>query len=295
MSVALCTLAINEMEWLPKLYEQHKDWPGLVKWVFVESADRVYAETNPGMASPQGLSVDGTSEFLKELQEQDQRVVYIPYGFSKHSNPAQGKCDSRSQYLYALESVKPDLIWVLDADEFYRHQAQADISQLMGMYLPRGFTAFCFRYRSPWRPPAYTKFPLFTYEVLGGFWEIPLCRGWRWLPGMRYSKNHNTPETSSGVLLDARMYRFDKVYRPGYPECAHLSYASSLWARRAKHRYYAARGEGKVDFRGWYVESRAAWEVWDPEKTVLPHGAHVVPYAGPVPECFEPVDGVPYV
>src|SRR4051794_7463634 len=38
MSVLLATLCINEMEWLPRLYEQHKDWPGMAGWVFVEAA-----------------------------------------------------------------------------------------------------------------------------------------------------------------------------------------------------------------------------------------------------------------
>lgn len=285
MSVALCTLALNEMEWLPKLYEQHKDWPGMVKWVFVESADRVYAETNPRMVSEDGLSVDGTSAFLSLLSKQDPRVVYVPYGFSNHQDPAQGKCDSRSQYLRALGNVKPDLIWVLDADEFYRKQAQADITQLMTMQIQHGFTAFLFRYRSPWRPPSVSHFPLFCYEVKGGFWGIPLCRGWKWFPGIKYIRNHNTPETARGDLLDVKMYRFDKIYRDGYPECAHMSYTSSLWSREAKHRYYAARGEGRVDSRGWYVESRAAWETWRPG-TLLPRGAQVVPYEGPVPECF---------
>ena len=67
MSIVLSTLCLNEMEWLDKLYAQHKDWVGLEKWIFVESADRVYAETNPDMVSSSGLSVDGTTEFLREL------------------------------------------------------------------------------------------------------------------------------------------------------------------------------------------------------------------------------------
>lgn len=286
MSTALCTLILNEMEWLPKLYEQHRNWPGMVKWIFVESADRIYAETSPEMVSPGGLSVDGTSDFLKDLARDDDRVVYVPYGFSRHSDPAQGKCDSRSQYLLALEDVKPDVIWVLDADEFYRRQAQSDITQLMHMYARQGFTAYCFRYRSPWRPPSVLFLPLFTYEVKGGFWDIPLCRGWKWSKGMTYSQNHNTPQARDGQLLDKHIYRFDKIYRNGYPECVHMSYTASLKTRRAKHLYYAARGEGIVDFRGWYVESRAAWETWKPG-SFLPKQATVVPYGGPIPECFE--------
>ena len=81
MKLTLCTLVLNEMEWLSKLYEQHKNWPAVEKWIFVESADRVYAETNPDMVSTKGLSTDGTTEFLDELARSDSRVTHIKYGF----------------------------------------------------------------------------------------------------------------------------------------------------------------------------------------------------------------------
>ncbi len=90
MSIQLNTLCLNEMEWLPRLYEQHRDWHGMGHWVFVEAADRAYAEANPDMVSKDGLSIDGTSEWLADLAKRDDRVIYIPHGFTGHENPAQG-------------------------------------------------------------------------------------------------------------------------------------------------------------------------------------------------------------
>ena len=75
-TVALCTLCLNEMEWLARLYEQHRNWPGLLKWVFVEAADVVYAKTNPDMVTSFGLSVDGTSDYLRNLSREDSRIVW---------------------------------------------------------------------------------------------------------------------------------------------------------------------------------------------------------------------------
>ena len=287
----LATLCLNEMEWLPTLYAQHRRWPGLAKWVFVESADRVYAETNPGMVSSQGLSTDGTSEFLQELSRQDDRIVYVPFGFSRHSNPAQGKCESRSKYLSEADKVKPEFLYVVDADEFYTESAQEIIVKTMEESRTNS-TAFCFKQRHIWRPPSIAGHPLFEYEARGGFWNIPHCRGWRWFPGLRYVRNHNTPEMRNGYFLDRGIVRYDVAYdrSPGnLPYCVHMGFASSQATRVAKNRYYAARGEGtKSDpKRGWYVESREAFDYWTPAAGMkLPHDAIVAEYNGDIPEAF---------
>lgn len=282
-TVVLCTLCLNEMEWLPKLYEQHKDWPGMSAWVFVEAADRVYAETNPDLVSNEGLSVDGTSAFLYRLSVEDPRVTYVPFGFSASADdPAQGKCAARTEYLHCADQFEPDYLWVLDADEFYVKKDQSRLMGVMDVYR-RARSAFCFRHCHPWWPESVRHLPWNAYEVVGGFWDIPLCRGWRWECGLVYASNHNTPEAPDGRMLDASMKRLDQ--RPNMPQCCHMAWASNASNRRAKNAYYAARGEGKVDHRGWYVQSRAAYETWKPGDA-LPKGARVAPYSGPVPECF---------
>lgn len=288
MRIVLGTLCLNEMEWLPTLYEQHKDWPGLVKWVFVEAADRVYAESNPQLVSHDGLSTDGTTEFLWKLSLRDPQVVHVRHGFtgSVTESPAQGKCEARSRYLAEAESVEPDLIGVLDADEFYCRDDQSQVGELVGGLAP--YSAFCFRHREIWRPPVLVRRPLFEAEVVGGFWAIPYCRWWRWSPGLRYGRNHNTPQRPDGSLLDDAMIRLDRQPEVGehrFPQMIHLGFAASLATRQAKHAYYRARGEGRTDKRGWYVASRAAWESWRPGRS-LPRRAHVVPYQGPIPEAF---------
>ena len=284
MSILLATLCLNEIEHLQNLYVQHKDWPGLGYWVFVESADRYYAKANPDMVSKEGLSIDGTSQFLRSLAEKDPRVVYIPHGFSANEDPAQGKVESRQQYLRIANEVKPSFIFVLDADEFYTYDGQDQITRLMDQS-SRTATGFRFKHRYPWRPNSILSQPLFDLEVIGAYWSIPHVRGWRFYPGMRYASNHNWPETKDGLTLSKRVIRYDAMPSPN-PECAHLAFASSHRVRAAKHKYYIVRGEGLSDGRQMYVDCRASFETWKPGKK-LPHGASIIKYTGPIPEVFE--------
>lgn len=281
MRICLCTLVLNEMEWLPRLYQQHKDWPGLVKWVFVESADKVYATTNPNLVSSQGLSVDGTTEWLDLLASQDDRVVHVKHGFSTSSDPAQGKCQSRQRYLDEIAEVRPDFFFVVDADEFYIRDEQGPIIELLKKY--RRGNAWILRHRDIWHPQIVSEEPLFKYEVRGGFWDIPYCRCWRWMTGLSYSSNHNTPEVS-GKGLDKNLVRLDAW--ESMPEFIHMGFACNPAIRAAKNRYYEARGESVDKKRSWYCDSRACFENWKPNDR-LPRGAKVCLYDGPIPECFQ--------
>lgn len=275
MKIALVTLCLNEMEWLPKLYAQHKDWPHLVSWVFVEAADVVYAKTNPGLVSAEGLSVDDTSNWLQSLAKEDPRVKYIPYGFSRHEDPALGKVPARQAYLDYLEEVTPDFFVVLDADEFYCKADQAMVNHRMASSRDK-FRHFCFGFTHIWHPAALKDEPLFRYEVMGGFWGMPHTKGVRWAPNLRYTDSHQRCMCGDGPEM---MQRF-----PG-PKCIHMAFASDPEHRAAKHRYYEDRGEAGSR-RDWYVESRKAFEKYRPGTNRLPRGARVVSYRGPIPEVF---------
>ena len=282
MSVLLATLCLNEMEWLPRLYRQHKDWPELAQWVFVEAADRVYAEANPGTVNGAGLSTDGTSEFLEQLTSRDSRVVYIKHGFSEDPDPAKGKIAARQRYLEVAGQVAPQFVIGLDADEFYTREDQGRLIEVM-----RGepsYHCFTFPKREIWRPPSLAQEPLLRYEAVGGFWGIPCCHWWRWSRGLYYQDCHNIPCHRKGWHLNDRIGQLHNDLSK--PQMLHLGFASERVATRlAKNRYYAERGEAADPQRSWYVESRAAWEKWRPGER-LPRGARIALYDGPVPEIF---------
>lgn len=277
MKFALVTLCLNEMEWLPKLYAQHKDWPSLTDWVFVEAADAVYAETNPDLVNSIGLSIDGTSDWLSKLASEDPRVHYIPFGFSRHQDRALCKIPARQAYLDYLESVRPDYFLVLDADEFYCRKDQDVINRRMENSHPR-FRHFCFGWTHIWHPASLSDSPLFSYHVMGGFWAMPHTKGVRWAPNLRYVDTHQKCVNGNGMEL---------MMRISHPKCVHMAFASDSSHRAAKHRYYEDRGEASPgQRRGWYVESRKAFETYQPGDE-LPRGARVLRYTGPVPEVFQ--------
>jgi glycosyltransferase involved in cell wall biosynthesis len=275
MKLALCTLVLNEMEWLPKLYEQHKNWPGLVEWVFVEAADKVYAETNPELVSADGLSVDGTTEYLTRLAAIDKRITHIKYGFTKHKDPALGKVAARQAYLDYLVDIRPEFIMILDADEFYMQADQSIINNIMESE-DSSTRHFCFQFTHPWHPACIQEEPLFTLEVVGGFWDMRHTKGIRWSTGLRYAGNHQRPE-------DPDLAGNLKFYSE--PSCIHMAFAASHTLRKAKNDYYKARGEAADRRRRWYCESRSMFETWKPGDS-LPRGAEVKWYRGPIPECF---------
>lgn len=282
MKIMLATLCLNEMEHLPNLVKQHINWPNLAAWVFVESADRVYAEVNPRLVSHNGLSVDGTTDYLTTLTAQNSLVKHVPYGISSHPDPAQGKVASRQAYLAYAEKIRPDFVIVLDADEFYTVADQQAINTIVAN-LKSGFSAVMLKQRHIWHPFSAAGQDLFSMEAVGGYWGVPHCRIWRWSPGLHYSHNHNTPETIAGYSLSRKMMRLDKANTG--PQCVHLGFASHRATRAAKHRYYEARGEGPTDGRQSYVECRAAFETWTTGNK-LPNNASVIPYTGPIPEVF---------
>ncbi|HYE70429.1 MAG TPA: glycosyltransferase [Aquabacterium sp.] len=287
MSVLLATLALNEMEWLPKLVEQHRSWPGLAAWVFVEAADAAYARANPDLVSNAGLSVDGTTEFLEQLAAENPLVKHIKYGTSHGFDgaPEKGKCGARQAYLDVAEQVQPKYVVSIDADEFYTHADQRRLVEVMDAHPDHD--AFIFNRREIWRPPLCASMALMSYEVIGGFWGIPCCHWWRWRAGMNHRACHNTPSDAEGTPLNERLLDTREQQAAGIdmPEMIHFGFAATARFRLAKNAYYAQRGEVRDPKRRWYVESRGAWARWHAGKK-LPRNAEVVPYAGPVPECF---------
>ena len=286
--IALATLALNEAEWLDRLYEQHRDWPGLVAWSFVEFADPCYAAANPDRVNEYGLSVDLTTDILTALQRKDDRVWYSAPDVKSGpaTDAAQGQCYARTWGLRDLDAARPDFVFVLDADEFYTKAHQREITETMADPANAGYTAFGFGLRSIWRPPGIAHEPLMRFEARGGVWSVPICRGWRWSPGMEYRANHNSPQVGDVSLATRMLKRWGPVGR--VPECVHMGFTASPVNRAAKHRYYEARGEGKETVgknRAEYVACRRAWETWRPGGR-LPPRCGVVEYTGPIPEVF---------
>lgn len=285
LRVALCSLVLNEEEFLGWNYMQHRNWPGLVGWVFVEGADKKYAEASPKKVTKDGLSTDGTSktlDYLKQSYDAETNLLHIKhYGWMQDKKPALAKTVGRDRYLDILEDIKPDIFVVIDADEFYTRKDQNDINT----FVEANYDYHCWRFtqRHIWAPPSVYKEPTaynFRYEVTGGYWDVRHVRVFKWRTGLRYSHDHNYPQCNNHNPLK-RMHDCLE----GGPQCVHLGFARAAENRKATNSYYVQRGEGRRDGRRHYVSCRSAWEGWQPGVR-LPNGAEVKRYDGPIPEIY---------
>jgi len=276
MKVLLATIALNEAEFLAACIEQHRSWPGRVEHVVVEGATRNYAAANPEAVTHEGSSVDHTARIARS-----EDVLHVQHGWA-HGTGANQKCALRNRYCEVADELDPDLLVVIDADEFYTHSDQRRI--LEAVEANPGADGWLFHQRHLWRPESVFEEAAEAREVVGGYWAIPHLRVWRWQKGARYAINHNY---LSYPDQPPKSHRVCKP-RPGGPVCIHYGFARSAAHRTRTNRYYVVRGEGREKAgrnRQMYVDCRAAFETWQPGEA-LPHGARVLPYEGPAPEVF---------
>lgn len=280
VKIVLASIVLNEAEFIPRSLEQHLDWPGLVQWVFVEGATRIYGARNPDAVTPGGLSTDATGDLLLQASRVSELITYVPFGWADGPE-GQQKRTLRNAYCEIADRFDADLLIVVDGDEFYSKADQAKIAQ--HVLRNPDFDAWIYPQRHLWRPPSIAEQDPMAFEVTGGYWAIPHTRVWRLVKGARYEENHNH------LTYPGKQAKQNRVWRPknGDPECIHLGFARDGEHRARTNAYYVARGEGSEDGfnRQWYVDCRSAWETWTPEDG-LPHGAEVVPYEGPVPEVL---------
>lgn len=282
MHAMLASIMLNEADMLLACYLAHIHWPGYKKWVMVEGAARSYAEANQDAVTDAGLSTDNTAEIMQRLLV-DRRLLHIKHGWAD-GEPGQQKCALRNRYLEVADQIQPDYVVVIDLDEYYLSHDQRAINHLLANPKNQQFGAFMLKQRHLWRPPSIQHLPLTSFEIVGGYFDVPHCRIWRWKNGMRHIRNHNTPEVDGHFLNEQQFRGGDKD-----PQVIHLGFARKPEHRGRTNRYYVQRGEGTKEAdgsnRSMYVECRAAWEGWK-EGAPLPHGMTVIPFSMPYSESL---------
>ena len=282
--VVLAAIVLNEEEFLSQWIDQHMGWPGLEAMVVVEGSTLIYGERNPDAVSVEGLSMDGTSRLLRLAEAKyPGKFIYVPFGWADGPQ-AQQKRTLRDAYCEVADTIDPDLLIVLDGDEFYTYRDQERILTLVRE--TPDYLSWRLAQRHVWRPPSIYDEELFQHEVVGGYWDVPHCRVWNWMKGSRYLDNHNLLSHVDRPFDAADMFEAQRW--DGTPECLHLGFARAPEHRMRTNAYYVARGEGQekgLVKRGKYVDCRSAWETWETGKE-LPHGSRVIPYQGPIPEVY---------
>ncbi len=267
MKTTFCSILLNEAEYIGRNLAQHYD--ACDQWFIVEGADRRYPSDR---VTKDGLSTDGTAEIVRGFPDPLGKITFIQHGW------ADDKCELRNRYARLAES---GVLIVFDADEFLTH---ADLAWLIDRTSRLdGPGSVRIPHVHFWKHP--------RQVIVGGYYDVPHDRAYRWLWGGRYIDNHNHPclPIAGKQLNQVRHVTHDRQFSfedetgavaHGGPAWLHFGFAKSAENIADKNAYYLNRGEAAS--RPETTESRAAWFA---EK--LPRMCRVLPWVGKLPEVFQ--------
>lgn len=271
---SVCLIALNEAEYIEYNLKQIYDWDCCHEIIIVEGSVALYPKEN---LSPDGLSGDGTTKLLKDFPDPQNKIKYV-------SGTFKDKIEQRNEY---AKRVTGTHVLVLDADEFYTTESLELLKQDVMQHPNAELFAFDFSQNMSKR----TYFHLwysFKQHAVGGYWDVPHNRIYKWTPGTTYTGNdHNHPTKPDGKKMIA--YNVKTVETRA--KCVHTGFAKSVKNQKDKNAFYVNRGEGKEKDpkvrarRQMYVDCRRAYEKWKPGQK-LPHGAKVLAFDEVLPESL---------
>lgn len=271
---SICIIALNEAEYIQYTLQQIYDWDCCHEIIIIEGSVDLYPKTN---LSKDGLSGDGTTELIKNFPDPENKIRYV-------SGVFKDKVEQRNEY---AKRVTGTHVLVLDADEFY---SQTSLEKLKQDVLNNpNAELFMFDFSQDLAKRTYYHLWYnFQQHVVGGYWDIPHNRIYKWTEGTRYIGNdHNHPTKPDGTKL----IKEEVVAIKTSAECIHTGFVKLVKNQKDKNDFYVNRGEGKEkdrrlrDLRQMYVNCRRAYENWTP-KTILPHKARVLAFSGVLPESL---------
>lgn len=226
--------------------------------LIVEGAVEKYAEYNPDMVSREGGSVDDTLDVIESFPDPDNKIKILAAGRLWRDKPEM-------QNMIA-KAITGDVFLKVDSDEVYKRR---DLQRILREFeVDSALTLFNYRFWHFWHT--------LDQIAVGGQWDSPMARCWRWRPGFHYG-------TSFNFLLDDRGR---KVETPLYKKIItsdrlvyHLNYAGQPGDLvRAKLNYYANRG----------IETNVkdTWSDWQPgQGDISPThgGGRIVQFSGLLP------------
>lgn len=264
MNIAIGMIALNETEFLEKNLIQHYYWEGanVHQIILVEGAVSEYPRT---YITRNGLSTDGTGDMIKRFMKRNDpyHKVFLVRGRWKD------KVEQRNQYT-ELINEDTDILIVIDCDEFYTKRDQKIISNTIEMYPHKD--SFLVPIINLWHRP--------DLRVMGGYWDVPHLKIYRWQKGCRYHDNHVQ------LCCGERNYHTRDQFFMQIPQAKmiHYGYCRSEQFIKDKCQYYLNRGEAKT--RPFYVTARGEYFEWQEGMSHLQNGVQVIPYDDELPECF---------
>jgi glycosyltransferase involved in cell wall biosynthesis len=272
--VSVCMIVLNEAEYITHTLRQIYNWDCCHEIIIVEGSVALYPREN---LAPDGLSGDGTTALIKAFPDPEKKIVYVSGTFAD-------KVAQRNEY---AKRVTGTHVLVLDADEFYTNHSLDLLAEDLQAHPDTELFTFNFSANLSERT-YYHLWYSFKQHVIGGYWNIPHNRIYKWASGTKYTgEDHNHPTKVDGTKLQ---HQFVKAVSTK-AICIHTGFVKSVTNQKDKNDFYVNRGEGKEKDpkirarRQMYVDCRRAYETWKPGVT-LPHDAQVLSFNLALPESL---------
>lgn len=255
-SMSVGTIVLNGAATLPMMlssvYEMAKEI------LVVEGAVEKYAENNPELINGSGGSIDETISILRSFPDPENKIKVL-------SINRMWKNKQEMQNVIA-EHVTGEVFLKVDSDEVYHKN---DLMRILREFeFDPALTIFKYRFWHFWHG--------LDKVAVGGQWDSPMTRCYRWKPEFRYGSSFNYPIDERGRPVKHPVYKTKTVEdRLVY----HLNYACQPKEFiQAKIKYYKNRG----------IEKRVedTWTNWEPGQIDISPthgGGQVIPFEGQLP------------
>lgn len=271
---SVCMIALNEEEYIGYNLKQLYDWDCCHEIIIVEGSVELYPKSN---LSEDGLSGDKTTEIIKNFPDPQNKIKYITGKF-------KNKIEQRNEY---AKRVTGTHVLVVDADEFYSQESLEQLADEASNNPDVELFTFNFS-QNPSKRTYYHLWYNFQDHVVGGYWDIPHNRIYKWTEGTRYTgSDHNHPTKPDGTKL----VKYNVKTIDTKAVCVHTGFVKKVENQKDKNDFYVNRGEGKEQDpkirqrRQMYVDCRRAYETWKLNDS-LPHGAKILPFTKPLPDSL---------
>ena len=239
MKVSIAMIVCNESQFIERNLRNHYRFADEI--IIVEGATEKYAQVIGSHTS-----TDNTIEIIESFPDIQHKITLV-----KPTRPWKDKIEMQNEF---CKRADDGILLKIDADEFYHPK---DLERMFNAFDQDAALTLIYPY---W----YHFWGNKDHIIVGGRWNIPHCKIWRFKKHYRYKNTHNriqdgeleisgASNTSSGLGNGCKVARLDDLY------CYHYGYLKSTEWQKNKYAFYKKRCEAGTG--EWYGQDNGGGEV----------------------------------
>ena len=247
--VSICIPVLNEEKFIYSCIKQIYDWECTHEIIILEGSTKLYRQANPDMVNVQGLSIDKTSEIIRNFPDPQKKIKFI-----------QQRWEDKLELKKKMWSMATGYyVWLIDADEFYTPE---DLTKIAETIKTKPIKQLKIKQRIFGRTlDSIVTGGRFTNNYMERFWER----------GKNHPNTHHSVKDEDGKTLSSEDAGII---------CYHYSNLHSKTYLKAKAKFYRLRNEimyqGKYESHCVYNDGIINAKIGD----VLPGGVTIEKYDG---------------